>query len=264
MTRPPVAVLTYEQSGLDALRQLLDSHPDLACLAEGRIPGLCKRIFETWQEVERPGQRGPSSLALAQTRVMINTVLTPILAARGKLRWCDASAGSAPSAEFFDRVFPEARYICLHRSCTDVIYDAIKSNPWGITAGTFSFFAMAHAGNNVAALANYWATQTAAMLDFEETHPDRCWRVHYEDFAADPKATAGDLFSFLDCPDYPALATLGLFAPMELGAGAGGEKVPVEVLPAHLRIRVNDLLNRLGYPPIRSDEPQRGRVPAGP
>src|SRR5580693_6282400 len=48
----PVFVLCAGRSGSTLLRFLLDSHPELACPPETRIPWLCTQMASAWSVIE--------------------------------------------------------------------------------------------------------------------------------------------------------------------------------------------------------------------
>jgi protein-tyrosine sulfotransferase len=259
----PVVVLTYAHSGVGQLHTVLDAHPALACISGAGLVQLCGHIVESWLQVEQPQAGRLSPLARTATKAMFSAVLTAHLARGGNARWCDTAPGSASMAEKFLELYPNAAFISLHRQCADMVHSGLRSCPWGLTGYGFGPFAVAHPGNSVAALANYWATHTEAILGFEEAHPGQCHRVRYEDLAANPEKVAGALFAFLGLEPVPgSLSGCVRDDPVWAHAdgsinGAGihdgggmvgeGRNVPIKSIPPALLSRVNDLLAKLAY-----------------
>ncbi len=91
----------------------------------------------------------------------------------------------------FASLFPQARFISLHRKCTDVIYAGLAACPWGLAGSGYGFdgFATANGSDSVAALADYWSTHTERILGVEDAHPDKCLRVLDEDLDAIRRAS---------------------------------------------------------------------------
>jgi hypothetical protein len=170
--RDPVVVLAYPYSGVGFLQGILSGHPMLACTAGTGVLPLCQQAAVTWRRVEdRDGPLSP--LAVASIRALAGTMITAISAGAGGLRWCEFASPRRGSAETFLQIYPAAKYICLHRSCLDVIQLAILSNPWGLAESALEPFASTYPGNAVAVAAAYWQASTDLLLDFEQTHVDQ-------------------------------------------------------------------------------------------
>jgi protein-tyrosine sulfotransferase len=260
----PIVVLTYAESGYHVLRAALDQHPQIACLLDAGIVPLCRHAVETWGRVEQQPARRASALGLAMTRSMVGALVTPVLARRGKQRWCDISPGAAPAAPAFLELYPDAQFICLHRNCLDVIASILESSRWGIIDNGFWRFAAAHPGNNVAALANYWIIHAKAIISFQDAHPDQCMDVRYEDLMTRPEQARTEIFAFLgndrDSVGMDMSARPGQYVePRAIGEdvrSAGDhdpsrDSVPADLIPPHMLAELNDILSSLGYRAIR-------------
>lgn len=250
----PVIVLTYSHSGVRRLQALLGSHPSLACTSGTGLLPLCDQAAEAWRKVE--GQRGGplSPLATASVRALASGMTSALLARTGKQRWCETAIAHRRGAETFLQLFPDTRFLCLHRACPDVIYAALRASPWGVSGPGFATFTAAHPGSTVAALAAYWSAHAAPLLAFEQAHPDACQRIRYEDLAEKPGQMAAGVRDFLGLDDAavptqpggddPAAAPSGADAP---GCGAD---LPVGQIPLPLLEQVNGLHAKLAYPPL--------------
>lgn len=264
----PVVVLTYTHAGARRLRALLDDRPELACTSATGVLAACDQAAAAWRRTERRADGPLSALATTSVRALATGMITAIVARAGRPRWCETVAADRGAAETFLRLFPATRFICLHRACSDVVYAALRANPWGISGPGFAPFTAAYPGSTVAALAAWWGGHTGSMLAFERAHPDSCLRLRYEDLLADTEATAAGIGDFLGLTGvYPALSVhpvgSGPGAPDPAGADAPGcgVELPAGQLPDALLTHVNGMLARLGYPPIGPD-PHSPATPA--
>jgi len=264
----PVFVLSASRSGSTLMRFILDSHPDLACPPETDVTTACARLLHTWDILENAiagqdaGQPG-SSRALAAVRDTIDGIYGRYLRRRGKRRWCDKSLGSHHEAELAARLYPGAKFICLYRHCMDVIASGVEACPWGLHRFGFDGFTGNYPGNSVTAVGSYWLATVQSIMAFEESHPDVCHRVRYEDLVTAPEETAAAIFAFVDAEPMPGIARDCFRTPHE-GNGPGDEeiwftsgitadsvgcgvRVPTAALVPEVRQGVNEVLGRLGY-----------------
>ena len=273
----PVFVLCTGRSGSTLLRFVLDAHPELACPPETKLPEVVARVSGLWSAMEElplaagagagNGTAGGPNPAVAGLRHAMDLMIGPYLARRGKKRYCDKNLGTALYADLLMGLYPEAKFICLHRHPMDVIASGIEACPWGLANYGFEPYVAGAPGNSVLALARYWADHAAAILAVEEKFPGNCHRVRYEDLVADPDAVAGGIFGFLGLPPVAGISTL-CFSSERERFGAGDFKIwnTSQItddsvgrgwsVPAHLMApvtpAVNQLADRLGY--VRIDE----------
>jgi protein-tyrosine sulfotransferase len=207
------------------------------------------------------------------------------LARRNKPRWCDKSLDSHFHPELLAVLYPRARFVCLYRHCMDVIASGIEACPWGVSRFGFDPYVAHNPGNNVAAIGTYWTDCTKAILAFENSEPERCFRVRYEDLVSSPEETAAGMLAFLGAEPVPGITRACFDVPHE-GDGPGDEKiwftttvtadaigrgikVPAAALPDPLRAEINETLTALGYRTVDetwndSPGPVDPRLPAGP
>jgi hypothetical protein len=251
------------------MRFILDSHPHLACPPETGVTNACARLVAAWRILEAARAAQPadtdhvgSPLALAAVRETVDGIYGRYLQRRGKRRWCDKSLGSHQEAELAAQLYPDAKFICLYRHCMDVIASGVRACPWGLHRFGFDGFVAQNPGNSVTAVGSYWLATVRSIMAFEESHPDACYRVRYEDLVAAPEQAAAAVFSFLGAEPAPGITQACFQTPHE-GNGPGDEeiwftggiaadsvgcgiRVPVAAL-AQLRQPVNEVLARLGY-----------------
>ena len=286
----PVFVLCAGRSGSTLLRLLLDAHPDLACPPETKLPEIFGRLITLWSAMEAlplptggmTRMSGIPSAAVKGIRHTADLIVGPYLARRGKKRYCDKNLGTELHVDPLLAVYPEAKFICLHRHPMDVIASGIEACPWGLSNYGFEPYVAGAPGNSVLALARYWADHTAGILAVEDRFPGSCHRVRYEDMVVDPDAVVGEIFEFLGLPPVAGISDLCFSSGRErFGAGdfkiwntsqitddsvGRGWPVPANLMTPMTAI-VNELADRLGY--VRVDEnwgvasrPSDLRVPA--
>jgi hypothetical protein len=189
---------------------------------------------------------------VSSTRALADIIITSVLAREGKRRWCEVCLAKPEVAEEFLRIYPATRFVCLYRSCGDVIRAVLDASPWGVADPVFAPFVMAHPASTAAALTAYWAAHTASLLAFEQAHPRAVLRIRFEDLAADERRAARAVTSFLGVavperehePVHDSQA-----ARPEPGRVARPEAgIPAGLIPPALLARANDLLRQLGYP----------------
>lgn len=267
----PVFVLCNARSGSTLLRFLLDTHPELACPPETNLPGLCAQLATVWSLIEgaplsaNRGDEPPEipQAAIEGVRETMDRMVGSYLARRGKMRYCDKSLGTARYAPLLQRVYPEARFICLYRHPMDVIGSGAEACPWGLNGYGFEPYIAATPGNVVMALARFWTDNVQATLAAEELFADKCFRLRYEDLVAYPEQTAAALFEFLDIPAVPGIsqrcfsaererfgpADYKIWYTSQISADSVGRgwSVPAGMIEPQLLSVMNELAGRLGY-----------------
>jgi hypothetical protein len=180
----PILVLTYELSGAYVLRELLAGSGPVVCTAGTGIIPLCREVARSWNKVEnRLGE--PSALAIASIRALVSTMSSVIVASGGGARWCETVIAPPDAVESFVAAFPATTLLCLHRRLDGVLAEGLRAYPWGLARSSFWPYSGRHPGNNVAAIAEYWADRTEALLGFESRRPSSCRRVKHDDLASE-------------------------------------------------------------------------------
>jgi Sulfotransferase family len=243
---PPVIVLSYQHAGTAWLQQLLATDPSLACTAGTGLLPACDQAATAWRQADGRHDGPLSGLGATSVRAMALGLITSMLAKGGQRRWCEAAA-VGPGAGTFLALFPATRFVCLHRSCPDVIRATLAASPWGLAGPQYVRYTLAHPASTLTALAAYWADQTEQLLAFERDHRDACVRIRYEDLLADAAARR-ELGTFLEL-DLSTSPGDGLPAAPQQQPGSG-EQFPASRLPAGSLSRLNELHAALGYPPI--------------
>jgi hypothetical protein len=273
----PVFVLCNGRSGSTLLRFVLDAHPELACPPETNLPGLCAQLATVWSLIEgaplseNRGDEPPEvpQAAITGVRETMDRMVGSYLSRRGKRRYCDKSLGTARFAPLLRRVYPQARFICLYRHPMDVIASGAEACPWGLNGYGFDPYIAATPGNAVIALASFWVDNVRATLAAEESFPDACFRLRYEDLVADPDEAAAAVFDFLGVTAMPGVSQACFSAERErFGPGdhkiwytsavsadsvGRGWSVPAAMIAPQLLAVMNELAGRLGYLAVDDD-----------
>jgi Sulfotransferase family len=259
----PVIVLTYGYSGWPRLQSVLEQVPELACTAGTGVLGMCDMAARTWANVEERGDEHMSSLAAKSIRATVVSMMTVMVTRSSRARrWCETATAEPAAAETFLRIVPGTQFLCLHRSCPDVVRAVLRSSPWGIIGGQFTPYLLARPGNTTAAIAACWADSASQLLDFESRHPGSALRVRYEDLAGTPAAASRAIFDFTGLT--PASPVRDLAEDDLLGGGTvEGEgdpagldtRFPVAMLPSQLIQRINRIHEELSYPHVSASSP---------
>jgi protein-tyrosine sulfotransferase len=254
----PIIVIAYPGSGADRLRSALSGYPELACTQQTGILPLFHNAVTTWEAVEGRSGPGVSPLAAASLRALSAGLMNAVLARQSGSRWCEFATAPPAIAQTFARLFPQARFLVVHRRADAVAHAIIGVHDWGLEGPEFAPFVSAHPGSPVAALASFWATHTTQQLEFEQGHADRCHRVLFEDLTADPASALLGISDFLALDDLGGLpGSSGDERPAGQRAVAPG--LPIERIPPALLARVNELHRTLGYSPVADAGATPGR-----
>jgi hypothetical protein len=249
----PVVVLSYAYSGAPLVQERLAAGTELACTTATGIIPMCFLAAESWQRVEGRQGQAMSQLAATSVRNLVSMQLTVILAGSGRKRWCELAMVDEDAARRFVQVVPDAAFVCVHRSCPEMIRAGVASSPWGLYGQPLASYLVSYPGNSVAALAAYWANSTEDLLSFEESNQPGTRRIRYEDLSGAGEGALPARRAWLQLDSNPGAPVRGETDPSgpAHNSGSAGEtgapEVPVEMIPPPLRQRINGLHAKLGY-----------------
>jgi hypothetical protein len=264
------------------LRYILNAHPDIFCPAETNFGQIASTIHSSFQVFQK-NDPAMADLYIPLVQSIADATFGQLTRNHNKTRWCDKSLPTIELAEPLAAVFPNARFICLYRYPTDVMYSLAEACKWGYTNFGVTPYIWPRVGNIALGLMEYWMDKCSRMAEFESRFPHLCHRMRYEDLVMDTEATVKSACEFLgvewsaECLD-PAL----LFnSAQETGPGdykiqftntvsadsiGRGWQVPLERVPDELRVHANSLLSSLGYLPLDAMELDKrmsgGEVPS--
>lgn len=199
--RPGFLIGVY-RSGTTLLRYILDSHPNIAVPPE---TNFMKTVVELWKsEWNRKGLLGvgvdEEELRL-RLRAFAGGIMDGYTTAKEKKRWFDKTPSYIDILDSIDDIFgSQTRYIMLYRHGLDVANSLARAHKAKTTFGPAQRYAEQYRGSPRLAFLRYWAEQCERMIGFEEAHPEKCYRIHYEQLALDPKKYLPALFEFLGEP----------------------------------------------------------------
>jgi sulfotransferase family protein len=244
----PVIVLSYMHAGAAKAQSALAAGSGLVCTSGTGILPLCAAAADTWRRIEGQPGMALTGLAAASVRSLVNAQVMAIVAGSSQTRWCELATTTPETAETFLQLFPNARFVCVHRRCPEVIQAAVQANPWGLQGQGFTPYLLSYFGNSVAALASYWANSVEQLIAFERAHQQSTHRLRYEDLADDQAlATVRDalgLGATTRNDGHP-----GWLAEPGAPAAPPEAAVPTQMIPDPLRQRITRLQTELGYTP---------------
>ncbi len=179
----PIFLLGLYRSGTTLLRYVVDSHPEIACPPEtdymGHLRGL---VFE-----ERAA-RGLESLGYDSDHVaqqlagLADYFHGNYARSRGKVRWADKSPTYVDHIDLLQRMFPQARFVCIHRNPLDQVHSHTRGGSF--THEPVAEFLGVGEDPRLGA-ARYWAAKTALLHARQE---DAAFlSIRYEDLCREPE-----------------------------------------------------------------------------
>ncbi|GAA1962459.1 hypothetical protein GCM10009738_42120 [Kitasatospora viridis] len=262
----PTFLLTGARFGSTLLRILIDTYEEIACPPETELAVTCRSLVRTWRTTTGAASVGElPEAAIEEIRRALATPMESYARQLGKNRWCDKALDNVWTTSLLSAVFPDARFVCLHRHALDFVVSALEAGTWGFWAYGFEKYVRNSPDNLVAAMVTYWCDYTEELLAFAGSSPGNVISLRYEDLVQDTETTMGKLAGFLDVRPAPGLAEAAFEAPHDLGGGdhkiaftsgvhsrsiGTGRGVPVSSVPAELLGRMNRSLERLGHPPV--------------
>jgi hypothetical protein len=277
----PVFIVCNARSGSTLLRYLLDAHPDIACPAENKVAALARNVLRVHRDLSgdavteldikkgKVPRLAPESFAAA--RDAVTGMISEYLARRGKTVWCDKSLETIPSLDIIPRIFPKARYICLHRHGMDVVASLLEACRWGYSYFAVQPYVERHYNNIPYGLADYWTSRTKTMVALQESSA-QTHAVHYEHLVRDPENTLAGILEFLSLAHDDKLIRrmieeafrvehepgaadfkIAQLNAVEQRSVERGRAVPEDSIKPPLRDEMNSLLAKMRYPVVDKD-----------
>lgn len=278
----PIFILSCERAGSTLLRYIIDTHPEICCPGELHLGLLCEHLGHVVDQlgvgaIAGAGVEGSEERwkrANAETRRMVSALMDGYAARKGKRLWCEKTPRNIAYLDALHEIFPDAKFICLHRNCMDVVHSCMEASRIGFFVdiayyaraipSTLSRNAVGHAG----VFADSWADKTGKLLAFEREHPEKCFRVKYEELVADPERIVEPMFEFLGVGWDAKLLDAVFTSPHDQGPGdrkitytkkihkefvGVGSGVSRRLIPPDVLRQVNGLLEELDYPAVGPD-----------
>jgi len=202
--------------------------------------------------------------AIAETRRVADDLLGRYAQGKGKVNWCEKSTVNIDYLDILEKIFPEAKYICLYRNCLDVVHSCIKISPLGYMS-ELAAYVQKHPANLVAAMIDNWLDKTGKLMAFEQAHAGQCIRINYESLVLQPEQVLEKLFDFLGEPWDERLIDSIFQVPHDQGDGdlkvwfsgkintdsiGNGTAIPVTAIPNEWMAEIDTFHEQLAYPAV--------------
>lgn len=205
----PIFILSCERAGSTLLRFIIDTHPEICSPGELHLGHLCEDfghvadLLSIGEVAEAKGTEDRLLRVNAEVRRMVMELMHTYARSKGKRMWCEKTPRNLGYLDVLHGVFPDAKYICLHRNCMDVVHSCLEASKIGFFVdisyyarnipSTYARNALGHAS----VFADSWADKTNRILAFEREHPDQCFRLKYESLVTEPEIVLSEMFAFL-------------------------------------------------------------------
>jgi protein-tyrosine sulfotransferase len=265
----PLFVLCVPRSGSTLLGRVLDVHSQLACPPEIELVRTFEEIRHTFEEAWPQDPPAAHSQAATLCRELADRTYGAYARENGKRRWVSKTLNAALSPDILLDYFPQARFLCLYRSCADTVASLFDASNTGYDRYGLESFVVKDIHNIYQALAAYWLDRSERIEAFESMHRERCHRVRYEEMVVDPHGTFIALFAFLGIAfESECLSPSVVFASNRRFPGGGGDykiaytndfvtssigrgsTVPIHRISPDLRRQIDLMNGRLGYPSL--------------
>jgi hypothetical protein len=277
----PVFILSAPRSGSTLLSRLVHAHPGYTSVGETNLVAVLMSLRNSLHMVGRVGRNSAESVGdseeahnelLPQDQEQMRNVAEAFyleLIGEQDLTPCDKSLPNAAGASLLSGVWPQAKFILLHRHCADFVHSALAAQPWGLSGYGFAGYAGGSPSNMVFALVRCWLDRAAELKKAQLELGAQGLEIRYEDLvtntidvlnhvwlhlgveAPDDLSDAFDHANPLVSPqDHKFTFTEGVHTD-SIGRGA---RIPFcELLPKDTTERMNEQLEALGYVRISAD-----------
>lgn len=201
LDHPPIFLTGPYRSGTTLVRYIIDSHSHICCPPETDFIGALSSLLT--EETYRRGFSGmgfDEDHVVQRIREFVIYFFGNYALSKGKGRWADKSPSYVDWLPFIHQLFPEAKFVMIYRHGLDQVNSFTRG-------GTFMHEALrtqyVEGGDLLFAASRYWVAQVEKMMDFEANHPDRCFRLTYEELCTNPERCLKALFEFLAEPWEP-------------------------------------------------------------
>lgn len=276
----PIFILSCERSGSTLLRFIIDTHPEICSPGELHLGHLCEDLghavdlLSVGEVAETTNTDDRLRSVNAEVRRMVTDLMSTYARSKGKRMWCEKTPRNLGYLDVLDSVFPDAKYICLHRNCMDVVHSCLEASKVGFFVD-ISYYAKnipstyaRNAFGHASVFADSWADKTSTILAFEREHPEQCFSLKYEELVANPEAILQPMFEFLGVEWDEGLLDAVFKTKHDQGPGdkkvmysrkvhtkgiGMGSSVSRRFLSSEVLQRVNGVLEELGYPIVGRD-----------
>jgi protein-tyrosine sulfotransferase len=207
-----------------------------------------------------------AAFSIAETREIVDRIMSSYAALKGKRIWCEKSIDNLHRLALLSKIFPDARFICLHRDSLDVVHSCLECSRHGYMM-ELQGYAVRRPDNLVAAMMSAWIEHTDLVLDFERQNPERCFRIRYEDLVTAPEDFLRPLLAFAGVEWEDELLHAVFSSRHDQGGGdpkirfsqridtgrvGSGQRINLATIPKEMRRAVDARSVQLSYPPLET------------
>lgn len=191
----PIFLIGVYRSGTTLLRYIVDSHSRICCPPESFfVAALTPLLLEDQYRLGLLRMGFDEEHVLQRIRSFCSYFFSNYAASHRKPRWADKSPSYVDHLDSLNRIFPGARFIMIYRHG----FDQAHSFTRGGTLMRAALEGYCQSGEDLRVGAvRYWREKVEIMMQFEQSHPDQCMRIQYEDFCEHPEARAKRVFEFI-------------------------------------------------------------------
>ncbi len=198
---PPIFLIGPFRSGTTLLRYIIDSHSHIACPPESDFIACFASLLENRKYRIGLARMGyDEEHIIRKVREWVTYFFGNYARSMGKERWADKTPSYVDYLDFILRVFPEAQFIMIYRHGFDQAHSYTRG---GVFVGESLEPYVREGEDPRLGSVRYWQEKVEIMMAFEASHPDKCFRIRYEDLCADPEGQLRPLFEFINEPWEP-------------------------------------------------------------
>ncbi|MEM6749777.1 MAG: sulfotransferase [Planctomycetota bacterium] len=256
----PVFLIGLHRSGTTLVRQIVDSHPSIACPPESYFLLHLAKAYEDENYAIGLGYMGfdPDAVRTQLARYA-GFHYEAYRKSKDKPRWADKTPDYVQCLPFLQTLFgDETKFVLIYRHPFDIV-NSLLSKKWRIAE---------HHDDPFENYLAYAADGLAKMRSFEAEHPDRCYALRYERLMQDPEPVLREAFEFLGEPWDPCVLR---FNDKQHDMGVGDSEAQVfrtfrpsvnnwahwtEAMRQRGRAVLGEHLDALGYPSAPESAPE--------
>ncbi|MEM7682701.1 MAG: sulfotransferase [Planctomycetota bacterium] len=193
----PVFLIGLHRSGTTLVRQIVDSHPHIACPPESYFLLHLAKAFEDENYAIGLGYMGfDRDAVLDRLSRYAGFHYEAYRQSKNKPRWADKTPDYVQCLPFIKTLFgDETKFVLIYRHPFDVV-NSLLSKKWRIAE---------HHEDPFENYLAYAADGLSKMRTFQSEHPDRCYALRYERLMQEPEPVLREAFAFLGEPWDPAV-----------------------------------------------------------
>lgn len=244
--KPKLFVTGYAKSGTTWAQLMLDAHPAIACKGEGHLANVLARELEA--SLQRYGQfiagknqtifKEIEGFPLIEAGDVIEIVRAAACQLMGRYGADDAveivgekTPDTMTCLPQMRQVFPEGKFLFIHRDGRDVLASLIQHN---IRTGGAPTTGNRSIEEFAGLLGQDWATRVLAAHELCARAPDIAMEFKYEDCLDAPEDTLSGIFNWLGV-DASEQVVASCVAKASFAALSGGRQIGEEDKSSHFR-----------------------------